>query len=175
MFSKLTRTLFICIILVLGGSTSAQEEDVERHVKAAYVYQFTKLVKWPEKKEGDFVIYVIEDQELMKVLNGVVADRTVGGRKIKVVLGKWAEVVLNPGDIVIFPKNESSFHKAVIEKLKTKPCLVVSFSPGLAAAGATVNFFLSDDRIKFELNLKSLKEKALTADPTLVKLAKIVG
>lgn len=95
-------------------------------------------------------------------------------RKIKIQMSKWADVVLNPPDIVIFPKNESKFQKPVIEKLKSKPCLVIAYAEGLAAAGASINFFVADGKIKFEVNTKSLKESSLSIDPTLLKLAKVI-
>jgi predicted DNA binding protein len=174
----LKRHTLVALLLILAqlfGATAICEEasDVERLVISAFINQFTKLIQWPNKKD-DFIIYVIEDEALTKVLADTMADKTVGSRKIDVMQSNWVDVVLKQGDMVIFPKKETNYHRAVITKLKDKPCLVVGFTEGLGAAGATINFFLSDNKIKFELNMKSAKAKSLQVDPRIMKLAKLI-
>ena len=153
---------------------SGPEDDIERHVKSAFVYQFTKFFSWPDKP-GDFVIDVVEDEELVKVLSDVTAGKTVGARAIKVQLAKWTDIVLATPDIAVFPKGETPYHKAIIEKVKKKPCLVVGFTEGLGEAGAAINFFVLDGKIRFELNSSAARENSLKIDPNLLKLAKVLN
>lgn len=170
LFLILTFTLFLQWGAIAYSDDAA---EVERHVRSAFVYQFTKLVEWPSKP-GDFVIDIIEDDELIKVLSGVVAEKTVGGRKIKVQSAKWADILAAVPDIVVMPKGETSFHKSVISKLKGKPCLVVTYADGLGAAGATINFFLLDGKMKIEVNMGAATENSLTVDKTILKLGKVL-
>ncbi len=173
---NLIKRFFLVLFLFCAftqNSNGDTADDVERHVKSALIYQFTKLIEWPAK-DGDFLIYVIEDEALLTVLTDVTAQKTVGSRKIVVQATKWADAVLKPGDIVVFPKIETSFHKAVIQKLKRKTCLTVANSDGLGEAGSIINFFLADGKLRFELNQDSAKENYLKIDPNLAKLAKIV-
>jgi hypothetical protein len=166
--------LFLTAGLVLASPAYSDEaEDLERHVKSAFVYQFTKFIEWPVF-DGDFVINVIEDDALGKVLEGVTSSKTVGERKIKVQVTKWANVILNCGQIVVFPKNDSPLLKPALDKLKEKPCMTIVHAEGMAAAGAVVNFFLMEGKLRFELNLRTADKKGLKVDSKLVGLAKII-
>ncbi len=173
LFRRWLLIFFLATISFAQASFSDDALETERRVRSAFIYQFTKLVEWPTKP-GDFIISVIEDDELLAILTNTVADKTVGSRKIKVQSAKWAEVVLSPPDIVIFPKVESSFHKAVIKKLAGKPCLVVSYSEGLGAAGAAINFIIIDQKMKIEVNMGAAMANSLTVNQTIIKLGKRV-
>jgi len=65
---------------------------------------------------------------------------------------------------------------AAIRKLKGTPTLLVGDEPGFAAEkGGTVNFFLEENRIRFEINAEVANRDQLKISSKLLSLAKIVG
>jgi len=168
--------LFIFVLITalpISYGYGDSPEEIERHVRAALIYQFTKYIEWPTQPR-DFVIDVVEDGDLLKVIVDSTLVRDVNGRKIVIQDAKWTDIVIKPPDIVVFPHKDSQFPKALIEKLKGKPCLTVAYGDGLGNAGAVINFFVEDGRMRFELNLKAAEENRLKVSPTLQKLGKLV-
>ena len=47
--------------------------------------------------------------------------------------------------------------------------------PGFAERGGTINFFLEENRIRFEINTEVAKQDQLKISSKLLSLAKIVG
>lgn len=58
--------------------------------------------------------------------------------------------------------------------LGSRNVLTVADTPGLGARGAAVNFYMSDDKLRFEINRESLKRSGLYVSSQLLKLATLV-
>ena len=52
---------------------------------------------------------------------------------------------------------------------------MVTKEKGLAEAGAMINFFNRDDRLRFEVNLKSTKAESVELDSQLLRLGEVVA
>ena len=52
--------------------------------------------------------------------------------------------------------------------------MLVGERDGFADDGAHINFYLLEERVKFEVNVDSVKRSGLEVSATLLKLAKIV-
>src|SRR5262245_17393961 len=110
----------LCLAVMAAPVAHGESPDVvERHVKSAFIYQFTKYITWP-KEDGDFVVTVIGDDDLLKVLSGVTENKAVANRAIKVRSANWNSAGLDGSEIIVLPKAPSPNFKAIIEKLKDK-------------------------------------------------------
>lgn len=163
----------ILLVFALAGLAYAQSpEGFDRRVKSAFIFQFTKYVEWPPRS-GDFFIDVIDDADMTSQIGSIVKGSQVENRKIKVRLVTFDQVETNPGDLVVFPLNESEKTTYLLKKLKNTPCLTVTHGEGLSRAGALVNFFVVDRNMKFEINVKATKDASLNVSAKLLKLAKV--
>ena len=81
-----------------------------------------------------------------------------------------------PCHILFVPKQTApETRAAAIEKSLTDPVLIVGESPGFAAAGGVINFFLAGANVKFEINREAEKQRQLALDAKLLRLATIVN
>src|SRR5580698_7115353 len=82
-----TLSLFLGTLLLTAGPKPAVGEVSEYAVKAAYLYNFTQFVRWPEGSLGDdspFVIGVLGDDPFGDALDGAVQGKTSGNHPLKV-------------------------------------------------------------------------------------------
>jgi len=169
-------------LLLAGGDGALRAQDSPdadgkaAQLKAVFIYQFTKYVKWPaDASQGPFVVGVLGETPVEPVLRAVAAKRTVDGRKL--VVKRFNGTDFNGGAHILFVGkggwSGKDFPK-LLDKLRGKPCLTVGDTPGLAVRGAHINFVLRKTRMKFELNLQTLGKTPLKVSSQLKKLAIIV-
>jgi hypothetical protein len=63
----------------------------------------------------------------------------------------------------------------MLDSTRTKPILTVSELPGFAESGGMIELYQMDDRIRFKVNLQSIREAGLELSSSLLKLAVIVN
>jgi hypothetical protein len=62
----------------------------------------------------------------------------------------------------------------VLDKFRGTDTLIVGETEGLAARGAAINFVIRDESVKFEINLKALKDAGIQAGSQLLRLAIVI-
>jgi hypothetical protein len=72
--------------------------------------------------------------------------------------------------ILFIPREYSLPLKSVFEKVDKK-VLIVSDKPGAARQGASINFIVVNDKLKFEISQYALYSAGLKASSQLLKLA----
>ncbi|MFB0982037.1 MAG: YfiR/HmsC family protein [Alteromonadaceae bacterium] len=82
--------MLFCFIICTSVSTFAQELTSEQ-VKAAFIYNFIKHVRWDNKdidEKNQFIIGVYGDDRFAKLLNKILSERVIKNKIIKVILIK---------------------------------------------------------------------------------------
>ena len=133
--------------------------------KAMNIYNFTKQVEWPASEtKGDFVICVVNQDNMLKQLESITKGKTVGKSTISVVGAKNIEEI-SKCSILYLPTDESSSDKikSAVAKLGSAATLIVSDSPGALENGSCINFVMIDDKIKYEVNQKAIEDHKLKA------------
>ena len=161
--------LFLCALFFIAGA-SAQNEMF----KALFMYNFTKDIDWPDSyKQGDFVIGVLGNSEIIAELNKIAQKKKVGGQQIKVK--KFTAVNdIEKCNILYLPENKSSQLSAALEKLTDKPTLIITDKPGLAQEGAGINYVTVDGGQKFEINRNNIQARGLKINSFLLSLGIVV-
>jgi len=95
-----TASLALGLTLVLAGLLEPVEapRPTEYEVKAAFLYNFAKFVKWPDERRlgATFVIAVLGEDPFGGVLDKMLALKTILDRKVEVrrigtsEAGSWA-------------------------------------------------------------------------------------
>lgn len=128
--------------------------------QANFIYNFTKFFDWPQsEKSGDFVI-------------GVIGSRMVYSDLEKVTTGK-RNITQN---IVVkyFKSNEevTKCHVLFVSALKSKSieitknkygdnCLIISDSRSSIQKGASIQFIIDDDRLRYKFSEENAKKNNL--------------
>ncbi len=139
--------------------------------KALYIYNFTKLIKFPESPDNsDFVIGVLGETPVNGELASIAATRKIENRNL-VVRKITKPEDCNDCQIVFISDFKSSSIKAFSDYFERKPVLLISESPQGLEKGAAINFLLVDQKLKFELNRAKFDKNNLKVSSQLYELA----
>lgn len=181
-----------------GDAAARQEVDEARaaKVKAAYLYNFVKFVKWPEDAfagaDAPVVIGVVGEDPFGPVLDRAVREKRVGGRPITIRRIEAPAPPENPPGpdapalepaigreldrchVIYIDATGKEWCPQVIEHLLRKPVLTVSDIPTFARRGGMIELVLDESRIVFHINRTAAEAGRLQMSAKLLNLATIV-
>lgn len=175
-------TLTLGAHLLLPNRATAQPPpaSLEYRVKLAFLYNYTRYFKWPKQAfandQSPVIIGVYGPDPFGGDLDALEGRTAVGGRRI--VIKRVARVPNAVDTHILFfsAAVPSPQVEALLQgQLASSPTLIVCESPGMAVAGAPVNFYLDHNgTVGFELNLDAIKRRGLQADAQLLNVATVV-
>ena len=166
---KRAYTLVGLLVVILVFSTRSYAQETNYKSYSLFVYNFIKYIEWPENST-DFVIGVMGDSPIVKELENLAKTKKAKGQQILIRKLTAVDDAINC-QMVYIPPGKSSLLKAILEKTKGKPILVVGEREGLAKKGAGMSFVtLDDDTLKFEFNQNALNQNSLKIPTVLSKL-----
>jgi hypothetical protein len=141
--------------------------------KAMFIYNFTKQIEWPASvKTGDFIICIVNQNDVLNNIKTLTSGRTVGAQPITVVGVKSVDEISKCHILYLsFADSKSDKLESAIAKLGATPALIVSDRPGALKNGSCINFLIVDDKIKFELNKTAVSERKLQISSQLESAA----
>jgi hypothetical protein len=160
------------------------QDEVEVHppqeymVKAVFLYTFGRFIEWPPNtypnKDAPFVIGVLGKNPFGESLDRIAKIRKIDGRPIKISYFQ-SLVEYRPCQILFVPKTTPPEEQTiVIKRLENQPVLLVGEEANFTRQGGTLNFFLEQDSIRFELNAETVKRQHLSIDAKMLQLASLV-
>jgi hypothetical protein len=149
-------------------------------VKAVFLYNFGRYVEWPNGSFADasapFVIGIVGEDAFGGALQEIAARKTIQGRPIVVRRFASPEDYNQTCHILFVSRSlASSQQAALIRMTQRRGVLVVGETPGFAEQGGTANFFVEEDRIRFEINVDTARRAQLRLDAKLLSLGKPVS
>jgi len=158
---------------------TAEESNREYAIKAAYIYNFGRYVQWPPESfqadQSPFVIGVLGSDPFGALLDEIVESKKIEGRPI--TARRFASIAeYKPCHILFVAASANPKEKAAALKMaQGSQVLLVGEDPGFAEQGATINFFIEQNKIRFEINTEAAKREQLKISSKLLSLAKIIG
>ncbi len=177
------RRLFIAIALIVStspslnvGSAWAAETFPEYDVKAALIVQVAKFIQWPQTSDSGSSLHVcvLGDDPFGPAFDAL-RDKQVGGRSLTT---ERLQNLRSAGDrchILFISRSEKSRLTSILAKLKTSPILTIADTQGFAHLGGILNLEIANNRVIFEINVRSSEIAGLRIDARLLELAIIVG
>lgn len=166
-----------CALLLAANSLPVAPEASEYEVKAAFLYNFSKFVDWPEEafsaSEAPLEICVLGDNPFGGTLVAAVRDKQVNGRQISV------RHVPSVGEtrgchIAFIHASESRRLEQILDPLRRTPTLTVSDMPSFAERGGVIGLKVDKKRVRFEVNMVAAREAGLKLSSQLLKVATAV-
>ena len=155
-----------------------QENFIDRshHIKAAYLYNFGKYVSWPRSASGDqFVIGIVGSSPLQSVLTEAARTKTISGRKIRVEQVESVEQARRC-NLLYFPQGQKNpLFEPIARTVQGMPNLLVGEQAGFAHEGGMINFYMENNRVKFEINTDQAKQGGLSISSKLLRLGRSVN
>ncbi len=161
-------------LFVTTGLFAQQPKPNEYQVKATYLYNFGRFVKWPEAvpagKGDSFSVCVLGQDPFGSILDSTLAGEALDGKPV--VLRRLSK----PQDagecrILFISSTEEKHLKEILTALDENGVLTVSDMPGFARRGGMIQFVLEGDRVRFEINLASAESARLVLSSELLKVA----
>lgn len=180
-----SRALALLAVLALSfAPLDAAGGAGEYQVKAAFLYNLTRFVRWPADgfpaADSPFGVCVVGDDPFGESLRLTLEDQRVDRHPIVLrTLGQRRP----PADcrLVFIPRVQHPYESrrsrdpAVLARLLAAPHrLLVSDIRGFAAAGGAVELVERGSRIGLVINLARLERSGLRAMASLLRLAEIV-
>lgn len=184
--------LGLCAVIgvPLSGRAQAPPED-EYTIKAAQMRHFPSYIAWPNgfvpRGKDEFVIAVLGKDPFGKSVRDRLGQLTVGDPKtgLKKVVVRHFETLANwePCHLVFLAPEPAAAEShltseqrltQLLKQLAGAPVLIVADTQGLARKGAMINFYLENDRVKFEINPSAAKQVGLGISSNLLKGRRII-
>ena len=177
-----TKKLFSCLLVLFllffaVTQVLASNGNLEYKVKAAYLYNFTKFVEWPSTALDDSPESTLNICVLGKDPFGYTIDllnnKVSKGHKISV--SYFDHVDAAKGCHVAFiSKSLENDLMQVLQSLSKQPVLTVSDINGFSVKGGSITLDVVDSKVRFNINIKTIKESDLKVSAKLLELAKVV-
>jgi YfiR/HmsC-like len=152
---------------------SQSHRPTEYDVKAAYLYNFGKFVRWPAatvSTDSDFSICVLGSDPFGATLDKIVAGELVDGRKLAIVRIENASAARNCR-ILFVGRSEQGRAASILSSLAHSPVLTVSDMPGFTDRGGIIEFVMQGDKVRFQVNLAAAERAGLNMSSELLKVA----
>jgi len=140
---------------LLQSPLHGQEAAPEYDIKAALIHNFARFTEWPEGalagSPDELRLGILGPEAALDSMERVLKGKTVGGRRIKLIHGK-APSDFKTCQLVFIAAAEKDQTAALVEAYKGKPVLTIGESEGFAQDGGIINFYLEQNKVKFEIN-----------------------
>ena len=164
-------------LLVVPCLRSQQSKPSEYQVKATYLYNFGRFVKWPDTipagKGDSFLVCVLGQDPFGAILDSTLAGEALDGKPV--VLRRISKPREAGECRILFISSAEEKHlKEILTALDEAGVLTVSDMPGFTRRGGMIQFVMEGDRIRFEINLATAESARLVLSSELLKVAAAV-
>jgi hypothetical protein len=170
--------LFLILMLYISISISpanAQKKIYgEYEVKAAFIYNFLKFIEWPEGSfsDGTINLCILGDDPFGTVINPVEGDFK---KDKKIVIKRYNKPTGIEGCHVLFIcRSEKRHLSEILNSIKGMKVLTISDTEGFAKQGVVINFYIEEDKVRFEINKDAADKAGLKISSRLLNLARII-
>ncbi len=150
-----------------------QAKPSEYQVKAAYLYNFTLFVSWPnfdKSASGPFGVCVLGKDPFGAALDSTFAGETFGRQPIHI------QRITDPRDarpcrILFISRSEDKKLNTILSSLSDAEVLTVSDIPDFSQRGGMIQFVWQGESVRFEVNLQAAQSAGLVLSSDLLKVA----
>ena len=166
----LKRISFLLLLSCVIKNAVLAQANQESNLKAVFIYNFTKYIEWDNLgEENNFIIGIMGSSSLDVPIETIAKSNLVKNKKI--ILKHFS----SPEDIsychILFIPREYPYPVRSVSEKVDKKVLVIGEKPGSARQGASINFILVNDKLKFEISQDAIYAAGLKASSQLLKLA----
>jgi YfiR/HmsC-like len=167
-------SLFLVSSFFNPSSLFAQgPHPTEPQVKAAYLYNFGKFVRWesdPSANTNEREICVFGKDPFGPVLDSTVAGESIDGKKITVRRPANIQDAAQCNILFISSSEEGRIDQ-ILAAARRSGTLTVSDIPHFAEHGGIIEFVMQQDKIRFEVNRRAAEQSHLALSSELLKVA----
>jgi hypothetical protein len=164
-------------LAVSGGAGQAQDPAAESAIKAAFLYNFTKFIDWPERafsgSSAPFMVCVLAGETVRRAVADAMRNESVRGRPVSVEFPADADD-LKTCHLVYFGGREDQRTAKRLQAVRQSPVLTVGEGRPFLEAGGQIAFTLVDDRVRFDISRRAAETAGLIVSSKLLRVARRV-
>ncbi len=173
-FLKLTSLITIAATaLILAKATAEPLKFSEYQIKAGFIFNFTRFVKWPAEsyqEDPAFFNLCILGKDPFNAYFDSVEGKTVKGRDLVVKRIKNINKAFGC-QILFISGSEKDRMPFILGSLEGRNILTVGDTPGFIQQGGVINLVMKGERVLFETNSHSARRAGLYLSSELLKLS----
>jgi hypothetical protein len=170
-------SVVFCILILPLSAKQANSGDLDAEVKAAYIYNFTKFINWPQEENLSATtpirICVFGNDPIGDTLKDL-SSREAKGHPLKVE--KYTSNVSSiPRCHVLFiSRSEEQQLPLILKHLSGSNVLTTSDIPRFSRKGGMIGFVTEGGRVKIEINLRTSQQAGLKISAKLLEVSRII-
>ncbi len=170
---------FLLIFLTSTKEISPQQlpPHPEYQVKAAFIYNFTGFIQWPdtafESPTAPFVIGIYGEDPFGKYIDELVAGEHVHGHPVIVNRIESAEDFGRCHLVFINARRKDTLRDLLLPT-RSRPILTVSDHAEFAESGGMIRLYTEQNHIRLLVNVKAINAAHLRVSAKLLSVAELV-
>jgi hypothetical protein len=158
---------------VLPGAHAQQALEVD--VKAAFLYNFTKFVAWPQPgaPSDPFRLCVVSDDGLRRSLERTIEGENVNGRPLQSLVPRTPEEA-RACQLLFVSRADGNRGEQLLAAVRDLPVLTISDTADFARRGGGIEFVLENNRLRFDVNVPGAERAGIKVSSRLLKVARRV-
>jgi len=174
-----TRAVLSGILVMLAAASAVPAQTPqpgEKAVKAAFLYNFTKFVEWPQSAFSDatapFRVCVFGDAAFRHDVEEMLTGETIAGRPLRVITPEAGDI--KGCHLAYFGSADGDRSAQVLAAMRGVPVLTVGEGRRFLQQGGVISFVLEDNRVRFDVNKRAVDRAGLTVSSKLLRVARNV-
>ncbi|MBD3234425.1 MAG: DUF4154 domain-containing protein [candidate division Zixibacteria bacterium] len=169
--------LFAALLWSAESGCCQEAKLTEYQIKAAMVFNLAKFTSWPdtafERSADSIIIGVLGVSRTIELLEKSVEGNRIHGRKVAI---KHIDENTDAPDCHILFVGSSTDETItdIIDAFSGISVLTISECSKFADKGGMIELTIKDNKVRFIINLKSIKKSGLAVSSQVLKLAEIV-
>jgi hypothetical protein len=161
--------------MLAASCTSAQAEvSAEYEVKAAFIHNIAKFIEWPvAHSRGPLRLCILGQSPFGGALDSLQGKAI--GDKVWAVSSAQPDTDLRECGVLFIAASERSRLGRILDGIKGSAVLTMGDSEGYAGQGVMINFYIEQNRVRFEINKDAVGRAGLKVSSHLLKLARIIS
>jgi hypothetical protein len=156
------------------GAQSGEQAQLERNVKAAFLYKFLGYVDYPDGAMAGaadpLVIGVLGANDVADELKRISAGRSMNGRAV-VVRKLRADEAMGKLHMLFIGDDDVADIEHALAAVRQAPVLTVTETARSLRHDSVINFRVIDERVRFEVSLDAAEKNNLKLSSRLLAVA----
>jgi len=157
-----------CALVPVFPKVQAQVRD-DRAVKAAFVYNLTKYVEWPQLSD-DIVIGIISQDSTGEFFKAILDGKSSESRTIRILLSP-SDQDLQRCNLVYVAGAQQNNLRAALDRIRKKGVLTVGEAEFFTREGGMIGLVTVGDHVQIQVNLQQTRESGLKISSRLLSIA----
>lgn len=171
-------TAGLLLINIVSGCDPCKAQTSEYMVKAGFIDRFIRFVRWPgDSLQSDttkpIIILVLGKNHFGDDLNRVFGNNRVNGRKVTIKYASKLDTT-QYYHLIFIDGSLSRNLNSILNYTRSKPIITIGDTEGFCQRGVLINFFIENNRIRFELNQSAFRMTKLQVSHLLIQSARLL-